>query len=95
MAAYVIVQIKVNDEEAYARYREQVPATIAKYGGEYLARGGDMEILEGEWPAPRCVVLKFKDMESARAWHGSEDYREPKALRHKAAYANAVLVDGI
>ena len=95
MAAYVIVQVKVNDEEAYARYREQVPATIAKYGGEYLVRGGDMEILEGEWPAPRCVVLKFKDMERARAWHGSEDYREPKALRHEAAYTNAVLVDGI
>ena len=50
MAAYVIVQIKVNDEEAYARYREQVPATIAKYGGEYLVRGGDMEILEGSGP---------------------------------------------
>ena len=52
MAAFVIVQVKVNDEEAYARYREQVPATIAKYGGEYLVRGGDMEILE-EASGPR------------------------------------------
>ncbi|MDP6895525.1 MAG: DUF1330 domain-containing protein [Rhodospirillales bacterium] len=95
MAAYVIVQVTVSDEEAYAQYREQVPATIAKYGGEYLVRGGDMEILEGEWPAPRCVVLKFKDMGSAKAWHGSEDYKGPMALRHKAAHTNAVLVDGI
>ena len=95
MAAYMIVQVTVNDEEAYAQYREQVPATIAKYGGEYLVRGGDLEILEGEWPASRCVVLKFKDMDNARAWHASEDYRKPKALRHKAAYTNAVLVDGI
>jgi uncharacterized protein (DUF1330 family) len=54
-----------------------------------------MEILEGEWPAPRCVVLKFKDMGSAKAWHGSEDYKGPMALRHKAAHTNAVLVDGI
>ena len=95
MTAYVIVQITVNDEETYAQYREQVPAIIAKYGGEYLVRGGDMEILEGEWPASRCVVLKFKDMKSAKAGHGSDDYKEPMALRHKAAHTNAVLVDGI
>ena len=95
MAAYVIVQVTVSDEEAYAKYREQVPATIAKYGGEYLVRGGDMEILEGEWAAPRCVVLKFKDRANAMAWHGSEEYKGPMALRHRAAHTNAVLVDGI
>ena len=95
MAAYVIVQVTVSDEETYTKYREQVPATIAKYGGEYLVRGGDMEILEGEWPAPRCVVLKFKDKGSALAWHGSAEYMGPMALRHKAAHTNAVLVDGI
>ena len=64
MAAYVIVQVTVSDEEAYAKYREQVPATFAKYRSEYLVRGGDTEILEGEWPPPRCVLLKFKHIGS-------------------------------
>jgi len=95
MSAYVIVQITVNDPETFETYREQVPATIAKYGGEYIVRGGEMEILEGDWPAPRCVVLKFPDMAAAKAWHGSDDYAGPMALRHAAATTNAILVEGV
>ena len=52
MSAYLIVKVTVSDEETYDQFRQQVPGTIAKYVGEYLVRGGDMEILEGEWPAP-------------------------------------------
>ena len=95
MSAYIIVQITVNDEAAYARYREDVPETIKKFGGEYIVRGGDMELLEGEWNMPRCVVLRFPDMASARAWYNSSDYQGPKAVRHAAAVSNAILIEGI
>ncbi len=95
MAAYFIVQLTVNDPETFETYRQQVPATIAKFGGEYIVRGGDMEVIEGEWPHPRCVVLKFPDAASARAWHGSEDYAGPMALRHSSAVSNAILVEGV
>ena len=95
MPAYIIVQITVNDEAAYARYREDVPGTIKKFGGEYIVRGGDMEVLEGEWRMPRCVVLRFPDMPSARAWYSSPDYQEPKAVRQAAAVSNAILIEGV
>ena len=95
MSAYVIVQITVNDEAAYARYREDVPGTIKKFGGEYIVRGGDMELLEGEWRMPRCVVLRFPDMASARAWYNSPDYQGPKAVRQAAAVSNAILIEGV
>lgn len=95
MAAYFVVQIEVTDSEAFERYREQVPATIAAHGGEYIVRGGDMEVMEGEWPWPRCVIVKFPDMESARAWHASEAYAGPKALRLSASKGNAILVEGV
>lgn len=95
MAAYFIVQIDVTDPEAYETYRQQVPPTLAKYGGEFIVRGGDMEVIEGDWPWPRCVVVKFEDREAALSWYNSDDYNGPKAIRHAASNGNMVLVEGV
>ncbi|MBT7942009.1 MAG: DUF1330 domain-containing protein [Alphaproteobacteria bacterium] len=95
MAAYIIVQIDVTDPDAYEVYRAQVPPIIEQYGGEYVVRGGDQEILEGDWPYPRCVVLKFPTREQAKAFHGSVEYEGPKALRHAASSGNMIVVDGV
>ena len=40
MAAYVIAEVNVNDATLYDEYRRQVPATVQKYGGRFLERGG-------------------------------------------------------
>ena len=68
MAAYVIVQVDVTDPDTFDTYRAQVPATLEPFGGAYIVRGGAMEVLEGDWPVPRCVVIEFPDLESAKAW---------------------------
>jgi len=94
MAAYIIVQINVTDPEPYETYKTQVPPTLEKYGGEFVVRGGAQEVLEGEWPWPRCVVLRFPDAASAKAWHESEEYADPKALRQSASEGNMLLVEG-
>ncbi len=95
MAAYIVVQIEITDPETYDTYRAQVPATLEPYGGEFIVRGGDMEVLEGEWGAPRCVILRFPDMDGAKAWHASAEYQGPKALRQAASRGNMIVVDGV
>ncbi len=95
MAAYIIVQIEVTDPEAFATYRQQVPAVIEQFGGEYVVRGGDQEVLEGEWPRPRTVVLKFPSMDQAKAWHASAAYEGPKALRQSASKGSMIVVEGV
>lgn len=95
MAAYFIADIEVKDPTAFEEYRKQVPATIEKYGGRYLARGGATEVLEGEWRPRRVVILEFPGVAAARRWYDSEEYREPKALRRRAAVTNLVLVEGL
>lgn len=95
MAALIIVQVEVTDPETFETYRQQVPATLEPYGGEYLVRGGAMEVLEGEWPWPRCVVLRFPDVASAKAWHGSKAYAGPKDLRRSASLGNMIVVEGV
>lgn len=95
MPAYVVVDITVNDADAYARYRELAPPAIAAYGGRYLARGGATETLEGDWSPSRLVILEFPDAEAARAWWHSPEYAEAKALRHACADADMVVVEGV
>jgi len=94
MAAYVIVDVDIHDAALYDEYRKHVPATIEKYGGKFLVRGGKFEKLEGSWQPTRLVVLEFPSMDQAKRWYDSEEYREPKALRLRASKASAILVEG-
>lgn len=93
--AYVITHIDVKDPVAYEDYKAQAPLSIAQYGGEYLVRGGRMEVLEGAAPAGRTVVLRFPSLERALAWYNSPEYEKPKALRHAVSEGRAIVVEGV
>ena len=95
MAAYVIVDIEVTDPQAYEEYRRQVSALVAKFGGKYLARGGEMERVEGDWNPTRLVVLEFESMERVKEFYYSEEYEPLKNIRIAATKSNMVLVDGV
>jgi uncharacterized protein (DUF1330 family) len=95
MSAYLFVSIEITDPVRYAEYVQLVPASLARYGGKYLARGGRAERLEGAWEPKRVVLLEFESFERALAWWSSEDYTGPKALRHSAAVTNMILVEGV
>ncbi len=45
MAAYFIIDMQ--DAARFETYQQLVPATVAQYGGRYLVRGGQHEVLEG------------------------------------------------
>lgn len=92
--AYLIGNIDVKDMETYKTYVSQVPATVAKYGGRYLVRGGKMEPLEGEPPLPRIVVLEFPSLEQAKAWYSSEEYSPLIKIRQSASEGSNFFVEG-
>lgn len=94
MPAYAVVDVNVTDPKAYDEYRKLVPATLAKYGGRFLARGGATDVKEGDWKPARLVVLEFPSMERAQAWYASPEYAPALAIRLKAANAKLVLVEG-
>ncbi len=95
MAAYAIVDLDVKDAEALANYRRDVPATVAKYGGRFLARGGATAVLEGSWKPKRVVVLEFPSMEALQRWYRSDDYKPLLADRLRHSTANFIAVDGV
>lgn len=95
MAVYVIGDVEIVDREAFAEYREKVPATIAAHGGRYLARGGTTEPLEGSWSPQRCVILEFPDMDRFRAWWSSPEYAPLRALRMRSTRSRLIVTQGL
>ncbi|MEO8030694.1 MAG: DUF1330 domain-containing protein [Gemmatimonadota bacterium] len=95
MPAFVIVQITIEDPVAYEGYKALASASIAQYGGGYLIRGGQSELLEGGWQPARLVVMEFTTVERAREWLTSPEYSAPKSIRHASARTEMLLVEGV
>ena len=95
MPAYVIADVEVTDPAGFEDYRKQVPATVAKYGGRFLVRGGSLEAVEGDWRPKRLVVLEFPSLQQARRWYDSPEYKDPKALRLRTSKSKILLVEGV
>jgi uncharacterized protein (DUF1330 family) len=95
MSAYVIVEIDIIDPVGYEEYKQLAGATVEKYGGKYIVRGGRAETLEGDWNPKRIVVLEFESMQRAKDWLNCEEYREPRKMRHRTAETKMIVVEGV
>ena len=95
MPAYVIADVVVKDPERYQDYRTMVPASLEKYGGKFLVRGGKVEKVEGSREPGRVVVLEFPSVEAARRWYDSPEYRDARALRLRTADSHLIIVEGV
>ena len=96
MVAYVIVQENLTGDQApFEEYRKHVIASFEPYGGKFLARGGKLTVLEGEWPHERTVILEFPSREKAEAWYHSPAYQKILPLRLKCMTSNFILIDGV
>jgi uncharacterized protein (DUF1330 family) len=95
MSAYLISDVSVQDAEAFQLYRNRAAASIALYGGRYLARGGAIAPLEGDWSPRNIIVVEFASIEQAQTWYRSPEYAAALEFRDKALSRNLILVDGV
>jgi uncharacterized protein (DUF1330 family) len=95
MSAYVVIEIHVTDPEKYEDYKKLAPASIAQYGGRYLARGGRTTVLEGSWNPSRLVILEFASVERAKEWWDSPEYAAPKQMRIQSTHTNLLILEGL
>jgi len=94
MPAYVLAEIEITNPEGYKEYTAHVPATIAKYGGRFVVRGGKAHVLEGEWPERRRVLIEFPTVDAARQWWDSSEYAKPKEMRRANSKGRLLLLEG-
>lgn len=93
MAAYVVNEIVVTEPARFQTYADQVPAILAKYGGQYVIRGGAPERVDGPTPPDKLVVLRFENRESARAWRNSPEYLAILPIREATSTSRVYIVD--
>jgi uncharacterized protein (DUF1330 family) len=94
MSAYIIVDITVHDLEQYKKYVSLAPNLVEKHQGKYIVRGGETDVVEGNWRPQRLVVVEFPSKEHAHAFLQDPDYQSIAALRHAATSSNLLVVDG-
>jgi|SRR5271166_760147 len=95
MAAYAISEVEILDEAQARRYGELAEASIAQYGGRYLARGARPQVPEGEWPLhERVVIVEFPTLERLREWYASPEYAEARQIRETALARRLLFVEG-
>jgi uncharacterized protein (DUF1330 family) len=91
---YVIFIENITDEAAYQGYVAKAAGSVMQSGGSAIVLHDDAEVLEGEWPWKRTVILEFESVDKAREWYNSPEYQAIVGERHAAADANAVIVGG-
>jgi uncharacterized protein (DUF1330 family) len=95
MSAFVIYQGEVLDPVRYEEYKALAAASIAAAGGRYVVRGGDFDVLEGDAPAGRTVMVEFPTRRAAIDWYEGAEYTAARAIREGAARARMYVVDGV
>jgi uncharacterized protein (DUF1330 family) len=93
MAAYIVAQLKVRDPALFQRYREAVTPLVDRFGGRYRVRGGELDVLEGDWPYPRLTIIEFQSKDAARLFYESHEYQKILPLRQESADGTVVIVE--
>lgn len=92
MAGMWVVHIEVHDDQTYTRYIEGSTAVVAKYGGEFMARGGRYQQKEGK-DYPRNVLIRYPTYERALEAYNSEEYQAIIELAKKSSDRALVILE--
>ncbi|MBL8382363.1 MAG: DUF1330 domain-containing protein [Burkholderiales bacterium] len=95
MPAFLIADIRIINREKYDEYRRRFRACVERFGGTFLARGQEPEIIQGGWHPPRMLLVQFARRADADAMIASDEYRELEVVRANCGMFDIVLTDGL
>jgi uncharacterized protein (DUF1330 family) len=75
-------------------YLERTDATLEPFEGSWVVHGVRPEVREGDWTGD-LVVIRFPDLERARAWYESPAYQAILPLRTRNSEGSIILIDGV
>ena len=92
MAGMWIVHVNVTDDDSYADYIKGATEVAAKYGGEFIARGGKFEQKEGKEYA-RNVLLRYPTYEKALEAYESDEYQAILGIAKDASHRALTILE--
>ena len=94
-SAYVIANVEVTNPTQYEEYKKWSSVAMQAHGAEVCVRGGQVQVLEGDWTPSRLVVLKFPSFAAAQAFYETPEYHKAREARAGAAVMSMVAVEGL
>jgi uncharacterized protein (DUF1330 family) len=96
MAAYLVVDTLLDNPELYEEYKRLARPLAERFGGEYLARGGEMTLKETDlWSPTRLVLVRFPDAQSANRFYDSPEYQDVLKISKQSARRTVVVLEGV
>ena len=95
MAAYVIAEIVTTNMEMYGVFVGQVTPTVEANGGKFVARGGAVDVILGDWAPKRIALVEFGSVEQARVWLDSPEHTALNEMREASSNISMVVVEGL
>ena len=94
-SAYILADVTVTNPQQYEEYKKWSTAAMQAHGAEVCVRGGQVEVLEGDWAPTRLVMLKFPNVAAAKAFDASPEYGRARQARQGAAIMRMIVVEGV
>ena len=93
--AYLIADTQIHDPEKYEAYKRLAKPIVEEFGGEYIVRGGRLDVAQADlWSPSRLVVIRFPNRDAALAFLSSEAYQPVKAIRLQVSEVTVTVVEG-
>ena len=95
MTAYAVAHMRqVAMGPQIVEYLHKIDATLEPFGGRFLVHGGNVEVIENDWPG-NLIIIEFPDRRQMREWYDSPAYQAILALRTDNSQSDVVFADGV
>ena len=95
MTAYAVVDVDIFDIADYLKYQQAVRPLLEAAGARYLVRGGEFQVIEGDYLPQRIIIVEFPSMDAIMDFYNSEPYQALDAQRKACSRATLIAVRGI
>jgi len=94
MSVFVIAIVKVKDDSWIPEYATTVHEIVAKHGGKYLSRSGNITTVEGEpLNADVIALIQFPSLEAAQAFYDDPAYAPHLKARIAGSVSGLYAID--
>ena len=95
MSGYIIAHVQVTNPTQYEAYKKWSTLAMQAHHAEGCVRGGQVQVLEGDWAPERIVILKFPTFAAAKAFYETPEYLQAREARAGAAIMRMIAVEGL
>lgn len=92
MKHYITIEVNLIDPTWVPEYIEVVTPIVISYGGRYLTRSSQIDMLEGTDKPQFLLIAEFPSKDAALGFYNCEAYRPYKEKRLAGAQCSMKLV---